>query len=299
MFDITKSLLSGAALLVMGVSANLGHCQETSDVPAQSNIAIVGFDCCACEPDCGCEQQYCEPDCACESSYGGGCDQDFGCGSSCGNGCCCREVCVASVEKEKVEKHCWKVECDKICIPKVVCPWGEGGSGLTLFSWMKKQCGSTCCGDACCGDACCDTACCCGSCCNGSCCSGGCCLKPRCGKVRCVRDLKKETYECDKCVCKWEIKRLPPCCGDGCCGCGCGCGCGDPCCSDPCCGDSCCADPCCGAAAAKTGPTTTEALIQTVSAESELQQPAISDEDLAATEEPAKISWLRRLFSRK
>jgi hypothetical protein len=133
---------------------------------------------------------------------------------------------VATVEKEKVEKHCWCTETKKICVPKVVCPWSKGGSGLTLFSFLKNRGG--CCGDAYCSDAC--------GCCNNGCCGNGCgCMKPRCGKVICVRDLKKKTYECEKCVCKWEIRRLPACCGQGCCrrsgcnDCECAdcCGCGD------------------------------------------------------------------------
>ncbi len=129
-------------------------------------------------------------------------------GASCGDapGCCdtpreaCREACFATVETETVEKKCWDVECKKVCVPKVVCPWGEGGSGLTCFDWIwprKKDrggCGCTACCDSC-----------------------RCEPKPRCGKVLCVRDLKAVTYECEERVCKWEIRRLPACC-DACCG---------------------------------------------------------------------------------
>ena len=210
---------------------------------------------CACEPDC-----CCEPDCGCES----GC-----CGSGCCGACCdgCRDCCVASAERVKVEKHCWCVECEKICVPKVVCPWAEGGSGLTLFNWFKKNRGCGCCVDSCCAGVCCRCSDCCGG---GGCCSGGCCCcKPRCGKVKCVRDLVKKTYECDACEYKWKIRRLPPCCCEGCCSGGC---CGEACC------DPCCADPCCGASAK---PVTKPA------AES-LAQPSLSEIQMVSATEVAK-----------
>ncbi|MCA9239771.1 MAG: hypothetical protein KDA37_06215 [Planctomycetales bacterium] len=122
---------------------------------------------------------------------------------------------------------------DKICVPKVVCPWAKGGCGLTIFNFLKHKKHADCC-STCCGDACCNDACGCGDCCsNGGCCGGGRgCWKPCCGKVKCVRDIEKKTYECEECVCKWEVRRLPPCCGCGdCCGSGCcdACGCGGGC----------------------------------------------------------------------
>lgn len=183
----------------------------------QPEVTVAGYDC--CEP-------------ACDAPCQGCCDAAGDCGSCCDSGCCddacCgRDCCVATVEKVKVEKHCWCTETKKVCVPKVVCPWGEGGSGLTIFNFLRKSknCGDACCGDACCGDACCDSGCC-----DGGCCGAGCgCLKPRCGKVICVKDLVKKKYECEECVCKWEVRRLPPCvdCCDSCCE-------GSP--SDACCG---------------------------------------------------------------
>ncbi len=155
----------------------------------------------------------------------GGCTK--GCDSGCSEGIfhepCRGKTCEATFEKEKVEKHCWKVECQEICVPKVVCPWQEGGSGLTLFSWLKKSKNPNCGNSWGCADGCCDQGCCVDDCCNS------CCCKPRCGKVIVVRDLKKEKYECEECVCKWDIRRLPPC--TDCCDCGCdpSCGCGPRC----------------------------------------------------------------------
>lgn len=35
----------------------------------------------------------------------------------------CHHVCKLEVEKEKVKKYCWNVECKPICIPKITFPW--------------------------------------------------------------------------------------------------------------------------------------------------------------------------------
>lgn len=209
------------SLAFVATFTNLSLAQELDNPAAEEHAAVqtVSYGCAAtgcCEVGC-CEETCSDPSC-CAPECG-----DTGCCDCCGeSGCCCgRDVCVATVEKEKVEKHCWKVECEKICVPKVVCPWGEGGSGLTLFSWMKKKSCNSKCGDACCSDACCD--------CGKGCCNGGCdccCVKPRCGKVKCVRDIKKEKYECEECVCKWEVRRLPCCDCGGCAG---ACDCGSTC----------------------------------------------------------------------
>ncbi|WP_146587803.1 hypothetical protein [Posidoniimonas polymericola] len=205
--------LTAAALLAL-VSA---PAMASDDALQQPDVTVAGYDC--CEP-------------ACDFPAGGCCGAAGDCGSCCGaGGCgdnCCggRDCCVATVEKVKVEKHCWCTETKKVCVPKVVCPWGEGGSGLTIFNFLhRSKNGGGSCGDACCGDACCDTGCCGGGCCDSGCGGNGCgCLKPRCGKVKCVKDLVKKTYECEECVCKWEVRRLPPCgdcCStvDACCGC--------------------------------------------------------------------------------
>lgn len=192
-----------------------------------TQVAATG----CCEPACGvpscCPSDCCGPDC-CDEKYHSEC---------CGEGCllknihlhdCCGKVCTSKVEEVTEEKSCWKVECEEICVPRVVCPWSEGGSGLTIFNFLKKGhkagCGDCCdtCGDGCCG---------------GGCCHSGCCMTPRCGDVRCVRTLASESYECSKCVCKWDIKEGcfrygPGCCGSGCgdsgC-CGSSMGCGDDC----------------------------------------------------------------------
>jgi hypothetical protein len=35
----------------------------------------------------------------------------------------CDHVCKLSVEKTQQKKHCWEVECQPICIPRVTFPW--------------------------------------------------------------------------------------------------------------------------------------------------------------------------------
>jgi hypothetical protein len=38
----------------------------------------------------------------------------------------CQSYCKLEVEKELEKKHCWKVECETICIPPVRFPWQRG-----------------------------------------------------------------------------------------------------------------------------------------------------------------------------
>lgn len=210
------------------------------------------------------------------------CDSTIGCGDEClvGDGCCscgqgCRKTCVATVERVTVEKHCWKTEAKEVCVPRVVLPWQEGGSGLTLFDCLKGcgkggMCGDTCCGDTCCADGCCGAGC--------------CCLRPRCGRVITVCDLKKEKYECEECVCKWEIRRLPPCC-NGCCGSGYG----APDCCDPACGDA-FSDPDCCAQTTRVPDEVRLASAVTVA------EATATEETDPHSEEVASTTWLDRLM---
>lgn len=231
---LNRIRLSAQTLALALLCSQLAVAQNGA-IQQPSQLAAASYEC--CEPACGCEPDCaCEPGCACEPSCG--CEGGDGCCDCCGRECCC-----VKVEREKVEKHCWCVTKEKICVPKVVCPWAKGGCGLTIFNFLKTKkhanCGSTCCGDTCCNDCgcgdCCQSGCCQNGCCQNGCCGQGSgCWKPCCGKVICVRDIEKKTYECEECVCKWEVRRLPPCCGccdccgDGCCDtCGCGSGCGE------------------------------------------------------------------------
>lgn len=174
----------------------------------------------------------------------GGCADDCCLQDGCSDGCC-EKTCVLKPEVVQEEKHCWCTESKEICIPKVVCPWDKGGSGLTLFSWLKKgKKGSSCCDTTgCCdpyGQGCCDQPC------SADCkkdpcgCDPCACALPRCGKIKRVCDLRKEKYEVD--VCKWQQDKDA--CGMGCCGNGC--------CCEPSCGAAtgCCVEPNCGCEAA-------------------------------------------------
>ncbi len=109
--------------------------------------------------------------------------------------CCGGPKCVGKAEMVDVEKHCWKIECDEICVPAVRFPWERGGNKLTLFTLFKsKRCHNPGCKASSC-DGGCSAAPTCG--CAGSGCAS--CVPPRCGFVKSVRDLKKETYTTKAC----------------------------------------------------------------------------------------------------
>jgi hypothetical protein len=81
----------------------------------------------------------------------------------------------------EVEKKCWNVKCEPVCIPKFRWPWE---------CWGKSKGG--CDSDTCCGDSCC------GECCN--------CAPPKCGKVKTVKVLKQHKYTCKECGYEWDFK---------------------------------------------------------------------------------------------
>ncbi len=103
--------------------------------------------------------------------------------SSCTSKCCnkcprCGDVCYPTVKKDKEKKHCWVVESEKICIPKVRFPW-------------EKDCNE-------CGDCCsCEKK----------------CPQPKCGRTKCVKVLMKCEYSCP--TCKYSWKAPPRGCGKG------------------------------------------------------------------------------------
>jgi hypothetical protein len=149
--------------------------------------------------------------CACgDENFRSECCGPDGCvlAGLCNDGCC-GKVCRATVEQVTEERSCWKIGCEEICVPRVVCPWSAGGSGLTILDIFKKS--HTC----------------------SSSCRVGCGLPQRCGDIRCVRVLESVDYEVTKCKCKWDVGRCTSCYGPGgdCRfgdngGDGCGCGCG-------------------------------------------------------------------------
>ena len=98
--------------------------------------------------------------------------------SACGAG---EKVCVTDAKPGTVEKHCWNVECEEVCIPAIRYPWHCWGWGKGV------DCDSGACGDG--------------------------CSQTGCGRVRVVRRLKKETYEEDVCEYEHRIEcRCPVCC---------------------------------------------------------------------------------------
>ena len=219
----SRSLLSNYLTLILLAAATSAMAQPPLPDALASSAICCGSAC--DEPACGAlacwPSDCCGPDC-CDEKYRSEC---------CGKGFLlknmrlhdsCGKVCMSKVEEVTEEKSCWKIECEEICVPRVVGPWAEGGSGLTLFNFLKKKGHAAGCGD------CCDT------CCGSDCCTDGCCQQPRCGDVRCVRTLASESYECTKCQCKWDIKDGcyrygPGSCAGGCgsAGCDAAIGCGD------------------------------------------------------------------------
>jgi hypothetical protein len=144
-------------------------------------------------------------ECGCDAS----CCQE--CGDACRGCTCCRDVCCPMVEEVKEKKSCWKVNCEKVCVPAISLPWEPGGSPLTLFNCLrgheKSSCGcecASCDSKANCGDTCCS----CTQCCR--------CEPVRCGTVRAVHVLEEESRDVTKCKTKWEIKSVLPTCGNCC-----------------------------------------------------------------------------------
>jgi hypothetical protein len=144
----------------------------------------------------------------------GGCDPGGTHRCRCKSGAssqCGRDVCCPTMEEVTEEVPCWKVTCEKVCVPAVRMPWEKGASKLTLFSWLSPRKHGCSCG-ACtecvgCRD-CCST-------------SGPCtCCSSKCGAVLCVSVLAPDSFEVTKCKCKWAIKRLPAVCHAECLDCG-------------------------------------------------------------------------------
>jgi hypothetical protein len=108
------------------------------------------------------------------------CCDDTGCSE-------CAECpnCKLKVEKAKVKKYCWEVECKPICVPKVRLPWqscceplcAEGRNIHVLkkveyeceeckYTWTPEENGG-CANGACCGNGC-------SNCCESGCTAAGC-----------------------------------------------------------------------------------------------------------------------------
>ncbi|MGB7344346.1 MAG: hypothetical protein WBD20_09040 [Pirellulaceae bacterium] len=139
-----------------------------------------------------------------------------GCGIGCKTSqCCpkCNHVCKLTAEKVDVEKSCFEVESDYICIPKVVFPWQRPA---------KRSC-NTC------------------TSCDGSGCKS-CSACPNNGaKIRKIKVLKTKKYECPECEYTWSAEEA------GGCGCSSGNCAGSSCAGSSCAGSSCAGSSCAGA----------------------------------------------------
>jgi hypothetical protein len=119
-----------------------------------------------------------------------------GCCEGCAS-CCCEPICCPKCVTEEVEKSCWLVNRQLVCIPSFRWPW---------------ECRQ---GDCDCGHG----------------VGDGCACPPKCGRVRCVKVLEEHKYTCQECGYEWEVKcvcdRNGCCCTEGCCPhCGCDPSCG-------------------------------------------------------------------------
>ena len=130
-----------------------------------------------------------------------------------------------------VEKHCWEVECEEVCIPAVRFPWEPGGNKLTLCTLFKFKCDRGC-NNPGCNVSKCDGGCTAPACSRPTCgCAGaGCatCCPPKCGFVVAVRDLKKKNYTAKACEYSISMEDPRATCCDACSSPGCP-GCGVPC----------------------------------------------------------------------
>ena len=138
----------------------------------------------------------------------GGC-LDGRCGSRrtvCCPQCDCKcYSCKLESDVVDVEKKCFEVEEDVICVPNVVFPW-QTGKKRCKFN-LRKLCGRD-------GGSSCDSC--------DSCGGVGCSTCVHNGaKIRKIKKLKSKKYTCPECEYTWtpEEKEASPCCG-GNCGCG-------------------------------------------------------------------------------
>lgn len=137
-------------------------CSITAVIAVSLSGTVSGQSCGCADP--GCTSGCCKSNCGCDGE-GGVC-------------------CVGKAELVSVDKHCWKIECEDICVPSVRFPWERGGSPLRFLSSLKKEFGG-------CSSTCCD----------GNGCASGCqvCCPPDCDFSVTVKNPKKHTFECKEC----------------------------------------------------------------------------------------------------
>jgi hypothetical protein len=130
-------------------------------------------------------------------TFAGDCLDQTGCSLCCPE---CQHCCQLEAEMGDVEKKCFEVETEVICIPRVVFPWQVG---KRCFPFCKKNERSSC--DSCNGRGC------------SNCVHNG-------AKTRKIKILKSRKYQCPQCEYAWSTVEKP--CGSscgpaGCCDSGC------------------------------------------------------------------------------
>lgn len=111
-----------------------------------------------------------------DAAPGGDCQASCDCQTSCPR-------CNLKVSLEKIKKHCYRVGCKTVCIPRVTFPW------QICKDKGCNRCGCTPC---------------------------ICCPNPPNGaRLRTVNVLKKFEYECERCKYKWTPETDKCGCGDG------------------------------------------------------------------------------------
>ena len=205
-------------------------------VPSASEAGLFDRGC-----DAGCDTT-CDagPDCTApcgDACDGNGCGNGRGlCGRGCGKGDADCYRCKLEVDTEEVEKDCYVVKCEPVCVAPVSCDRSRGNCGVC----NRGRCGSDGCCNACgaamtcdggcdvscaapCGDACTDN-------CDGGCgdgcgdgCGAGCggglkgllsrlCGGGDCGRVRMVNKLSKDSQpNGERCTYKWSAEPIGGC----------------------------------------------------------------------------------------
>lgn len=92
----------------------------------------------------------------------------------------CAKYCKLSIEDSEESRHCWTIECEDVCVPRVVFPWQNR---------KHHRCNKNGC-TGCATDHC------------------QCCVRHNGAFVVRVRKLKKHKYTCPRCDYVWEVKHV-------------------------------------------------------------------------------------------
>lgn len=117
----------------------------------------------------------------------------------------CNSCCEFKAEATKETKHCYKIECEEICVPRIVFPWQN--RHLKGGKTTQSSCGCSGCSNRSCSGC---------SSCGGSCsyCKS---VRHNGARVITVRRFKKHEYECPTCKYSWSVKQPSNCSGSSWC----------------------------------------------------------------------------------